>query len=311
MITLGTRGSPLALWQANTVAARIVERGGPPCRILIIKTTGDRLQDVSLSEHGGKGLFIKELEDALLVGTIDLAVHSGKDMSVVLPEGLTIAAALPREDPRDAVVLPAATPPAAGRTLADLVGLDRVGTSSVRRVAQLRQVWPAARFEPIRGNLETRLRKLDDGECSALVLASAGLRRLGFGHRIGLTLPADICVPAPGQGTIAVEVRATDLAVLRAAERANDEAAAATLMAERALVAAVGGGCQMPLGALATVVDAGMLELDAVVASRDGRRMVRAGSRGTVEEARALGASVAGQLLAKGAGEILAAERAR
>ena len=310
ILSLGTRGSPLALWQANAVAARIAERGGPPCRIVVIKTTGDRLQDSPLAEYGGKGLFVKELEEALLAGTIDLAVHSSKDMAVVLPAGLTIAAALPREDPRDAVVLPTSFL----GTVDALTGLGHaplVGTSSVRRVAQLRQTLPAARFAPIRGNLGTRLAKLEDGTVGALVLAAAGLRRLGFGHRIAFTLPAEVCVPAPGQGTVAVEVRADDRSVHAAVEPVNDAATLATLTAERRLVAAIGGGCQMPLGALATHAETGMLDLQAVVVSSDGSRIVRAAARGTVGEAEALGTTVASQLIAKGAGAILAEARAR
>jgi hydroxymethylbilane synthase len=313
-LNLGTRGSPLALWQAHAVAARIAECGGPPCAVVVITTSGDRMQEAALSEQGGKGLFVKELEDALLSGAIDLAVHSSKDMSAILPKGLTIAAALPREDPRDAVVLPASE----ARSVETLEALHAllgttpaVGTSSVRRIAQLRQRFPGARFDPVRGNLETRLRKLDQGGFAALVLAAAGLRRLDCGHRIAMALPVDVCVPAPGQGIVAVEVRASDTRVVEAVGRVNDLVACQALAAERELVAEVGGGCQMPLGALATPVGADLLELIAVVVSRDGRLVVRAASRGAIGEAKALGARVAGQLIANGAGEILAEERQR
>jgi hydroxymethylbilane synthase len=316
-LTLGTRGSPLALWQANAVAARIARHGGPQCEVTVVRTAGDRMPEAALSEHGGKGLFVKELEEALLAGTIDLAVHSSKDMSAILPAGLTIAASLPREDPRDALVLPAGREPVA--TLDEVAAALEaapgatpvVGTSSVRRIAQLRQRWPTVRFDPVRGNLETRLRKLDRGEFTALVLAAAGLRRLGFEDRITFSLPVDVCVPAPGQGIVAVEARADDSRVHRAVEPIDDRTTARALVAERALVAALGAGCQMPLGALATPVGADELELVAVVVSRDGCRAARAAARGVMSAADALGARVGAQLLEGGAAAILADERAR
>src|SRR5512138_3301288 len=190
-LRLGTRGSQLALWQANTVAARIAATGGPPCRIVVIKTSGDRLQEAPLSQVGGKRLFVKEIEDALLRGDVDLAVHSSKDMPAVLPEGLTIAGVLPREEPLDAVVLPGRAH--AVSSIDDLVALlgqsPSIGTGSVRRIAQLTRLFPGARFTPIRGNLDTRLRKVDRGDHDAIVLAAAGLRRLGFERRISFALP--------------------------------------------------------------------------------------------------------------------------
>src|SRR5947207_10341942 len=231
-LRLGTRGSQLALWQANTVAARIAAAGGPPCRIVVIRTTGDRLHDAPLSEIGGKRLFVKEIEDALLRDEIDLAVHSSKDMPAVLPDGLAIAAVLPREDPLDAVVLPvishqpAISHQPSAMTIDGLVARlgqsPSIGTGSVRRIAQLTRLFPGARFAPIRGNLDTRLRKLDQGAHDALVLAAAGLRRLGFASRISYRLPATACVPAPGQGIVAVEVRRDDTAVRAVVERIND-----------------------------------------------------------------------------------------
>lgn len=315
-LTLGTRGSPLALWQANAVATQIAARGGRSCQIVIVKTAGDRLADALLSEQGGKGLFVKELEEALLDGSIDLAVHSSKDMSATLPVGLTIAAALPREDPRDAFVLPTSAryPTDSLDVLRERLGAAPiVGTSSVRRIAQLRRPFPTARFAPIRGNLETRLRKLDDGGFSGLVLAAAGLRRLGFNDRIAMSLPAEVCVPAPGQGIVAVEVRADDHPTWRAVHPVNDDAAFHALTAERAVVAALGAGCQMPLGALATMHsstgEAPRLELIAVVASSDGLRLVTGRSQGAASEAGAIGVRVAEQLMVGGAREILAAER--
>ena len=312
-LRIGTRGSQLALWQANTVKRRIEEAGGPACRIVVIKTSGDRLQEAPLSEVGGKRLFVKEIEDALLRNEVDLAVHSSKDMPAVLPEALTIAAVLPREDPLDAVVLPLGSirlrPPSIA-SIDDLVAaLGRspaIGTGSVRRIAQLTRLFPGARFTPIRGNLDTRLRKLDEGVHDALVLAAAGLRRLGFASRISLTLPAAACVPAPGQGIVAIEVRDGDDDTRRAVVHIDDRAAGAALKAERAVVEALGGGCQTPIGALATPEDGDTLQLVAVVVALDGSRAVRAHARGPRERAAALGASVGAQLLADGAGDILA-----
>ena len=310
-LRIGTRGSQLALWQANTVAAAIAAAGGPRCDIVTIKTSGDRLQEAPLSEIGGKRLFVKEIEDALLHREIDLAVHSSKDMPAVLPEGLTIAAVLPREDPLDAVVLPATSPlPSALATIEDLMAelgqTPNIGTSSVRRVAQLIRLLPNARFTPIRGNLDTRLRKLDGGEYDALVLAAAGLRRLGAARRISMALPADACVPAPGQGIVAIEIRDGDDDVRGVVARIDDPAAAAALTAERSLVTALGGGCQTPIGALASRVDDGTLELIAAVVSLDGSRAVRGHARGLPHQAAALGQTVAAQLLEEGAGDILA-----
>jgi len=312
-LRIGTRGSQLALWQANTVKRRIEEAGGPACRIVVIKTSGDRLQEAPLSEVGGKRLFVKEIEDALLRNEVDLAVHSSKDMPAVLPEGLTIAAVLPREDPLDAVVLPVGSirlrPPSIASIDALVAALGRspsIGTGSVRRIAQLTRLFPGARFTPIRGNLDTRLRKLDEGAHDALVLAAAGLRRLGFASRISLALPAAACVPAPGQGIVAIEVRDGDDDTRRAVVHIDDRAAGAALKAERAVVKALGGGCQTPIGALATPEDGDTLQLVAVVVALDGSRAVRGHARGPRERAAALGASVGAQLLADGAGDILA-----
>ena len=310
-LRLGTRGSQLALWQANTVASRIAAAGGPPCRIVVIRTTGDRLHDAPLSEVGGKRLFVKEIEDALLRDEIDLAVHSSKDMPAVLPDDLAIGAVLPREDPADAVVLPARADRAeAIATIEDLVAqLGRspsIGTGSVRRIAQLTRLFPGAAFQPIRGNLDTRLRKLDEGAHDALVLAAAGLRRLGFAARISFALPVEVCVPAPGQGIVAVEVRAADTPMLRLLGTINDEGSAAALTAERALVQALGGGCQTPVGALASPADGETLSLAAVVVALDGSRAVRGQARGPRAEAADLGTRLGAQLIADGAGEILA-----
>ena len=317
-LRLGTRGSQLALWQAHTVARRIAEAGGPTCEICVIRTSGDALQSAPLSEIGGKRLFVKEIEDALLRRDIDIAVHSSKDMSAVLPQGLTIAGVLPREDPLDALVLPA--PPAASNNevvvhqsaatidgiVAALGQTPSLGTGSVRRIAQLTRLWPNARFANIRGNLDTRLRKLDEGAHDALVLAAAGLRRLGFGSRISLAIPASACVPAPGQGIVAVEARVDDRATAEAVAAIDDAAAHGALTAERAVVEALGGGCQTPIGALASPLDAVSFELVAIVVALDGSEAVRASARGSYADAAQVGAKVAELLLADGAGEILA-----
>ena len=304
---LGTRGSPLALFQANTVAAVLKASTGVMCEIAVIKTSGDRLADAPLSEAGGKRLFVKEIEDALLAGEIDLAVHSSKDLPAVLPEGLALGAVLPREDAHDALVLPNGAGPvmsldAAIRRMGET---PRIGTSSIRRTAQLTSVLPNASFAPIRGNLDTRLRKLDTGEFDAIVLAAAGLKRLGYEQRISVSLPSDVCVPAPGQGIIAVEMRDDDTKTGAVLGRIDDMHASAALYAERAVVVRLGGGCQMPIGAFATIVG-DQLTLKTIVVSIDGHRTVRAETRGASASAERLGVQAAEQLLALGAAEILA-----
>jgi hydroxymethylbilane synthase len=278
----------------------------------VIATSGDRLQDAPLSEVGGKRLFVKEIEDALIRGDIDLAVHSSKDMPAVLVPGLAIGAVLPREDPRDAVVLPAGRAGAGDRPVTDIDDLvailgrsPSIGTGSVRRIAQLSRLFPGARFTPIRGNLDTRLRKLDAGQHDALVLAAAGLRRLGFSARITFALPVGACVPAPGQGIVAVEIREDDPVTRRALEGIHDGLAGSALDAERALVEALGGGCQTPIGALASPAADGALHLIAAVVSVDGARAVHADARGDARKAAALGRQVADDLMAKGAADIL------
>lgn len=324
---IGTRGSRLALWQAQSVADALSMAGHGPCEIVIFRTSGDWLQERPLSEDGGKRLFVREIEEALLGGVVDVAVHSAKDLPADLPPGLAIGGVLPRADPRDALVLPArqeakgqasATRSGAGINapsnreawFALGVGPQReaqerkIGTGSIRRVAQLRATWPDARFEAIRGNVDTRLRKLDEGGYDALVLAAAGLQRLGFGERISALIPLDRCVPAPGQGTIAVEVRADDARARESAAILNDATTAAALDAERAVVEAIGGGCQLPLGAVAIVAD-GALELHAVVIAPDGSRAARAVVRGSAAHPGDLGRRAAEELAAAGAREIL------
>jgi hydroxymethylbilane synthase len=328
-LKLGTRGSQLALFQARAVADLLLRDAGTRCEIAVIKTSGDRLAEATLAQVGGKRLFVKEIEDALLCGEVDLAVHSSKDMPAALPEGLTLGAVLAREDPRDAIVLP--EPADAGPHDSSIVGagfsrprgpsLDdiirqlgrnpRIGTSSIRRTAQLTRLFPGARFLPIRGNLDTRLRKLDAGEYDALALAAAGLRRLDRAARISALLPPEVCVPAPGQGIIAVEIRGGDAGVRDVVTSITEPVSAAALAAERAVVVRLGGGCQMPIGAYAAASH-GALALTAVVVSVDGALAARADAQGPLADAERIGADAAELLLARGAADILAdAERAR
>jgi hydroxymethylbilane synthase len=311
-LRLGTRGSALARWQANAVAAEIRRRSGRHCELVVITTTGDRLTQVSLSTVGGKRVFVKEIEEALARGDIDLAVHSAKDMPADLPDGLAIAAVLPREDPRDAVVLSASAPPAPDLSIPELVttqsAAPRIGSGSVRRVALLRRLLPTAQFRLVRGNLGTRLGKLDAGGYDLLILAAAGLRRLGFANRISALISVADCVPAPGQGIIAIETRANDRDTLAVLAPVNDTAASAALSAERAVVTALGGDCQVPIGAFAEM-RGDRLHLRAVVASLDGSQVMRREASQPVESAHALGASVAAGLLEAGAGPLLDAAR--
>ena len=294
MLTIGSRGSQLALWQANWVRGEL-EALGCACRIEIIKTTGDKITDVPLAKVGSKGLFTKEIEEALLDGRIDLAVHSLKDLPTDLPAGLRLAAIPPREDAHDALV---------GKRLADLAAGARVGTSSLRRVAQLRAVRPDLVIESVRGNLDTRLRKLSEGQYDALVMAAAGLRRLGWQDRIAELLPEELMCPAVGQGALAIETR-EDCEAARICAGLDHAQTRAAVEAERALLQALGGGCQVPIGAHAGLTG-GALRLRAIVASPDGTRVIRRETSGPAADAARLGRELGGELLAGGAREILA-----
>jgi len=296
MLTIGSRGSQLALWQAHWVQGRL-ENLGQECRIEIIKTTGDKITDVALSQVGTKGLFTKEIEEALLAGAIDIAVHSLKDMPTDLPAGLTLAAIPEREDPRDALV---------GRALANLGPGARVGTGSLRRAAQLRALRPDLKIEDIRGNVDTRLRKLDGGQYDAIVLASAGLRRLGWEYRITEMFDPGIMCPAVGQGALAVETRDDGGSGCQAAKRLEHEETRAAITAERAVLASLGGGCQAPMGAHASV-EGGTLVIVALIVSPDGAQVVRKEMQGAVGEAAALGRALGEELLAAGGKQILEA----
>jgi hydroxymethylbilane synthase len=311
---IGTRGSALARWQAETVARLIAVAGGPPTELVVIRTSGDESStesspppDAPAPETAAvKRLFVKEIEEALLDKRIDLAVHSSKDLPAALPDGLRLAATLPREDPRDAIVLPA-TSTAHGwdAVSAELGDGAAIGTSSVRRLAALRLAFPAAAFRPIRGNVDTRLRKLDAGDCSALVLAAAGLMRLGRAARISALIPVEIMVPAPGQGIIAIEIADDAPSEVRdVVSHLSDPDAWDALVAERAVVHALGGGCQLPLGVLARV-DGQAIDITGVVTSLDGARVVRASVRGNRGGAAAAGEKLANALIAAGAADIL------
>jgi hydroxymethylbilane synthase len=296
MLIIGSRGSQLALWQAHWIQARL-EQLGEECRIEIIRTTGDKITDVALSQVGTKGLFTKEIEEALLAGSIDIAVHSLKDMPTDLPAGLTLAAIPEREDPRDALV---------GRRLADLPSGARVGTGSLRRAAQLRALRPDLQIEDIRGNVDTRLRKLDEGRYDAIVLASAGLRRLGLENRIAELFDPGIMCPAVGQGALAVETRDDNSPALQIARRLEDFKTRAAVTAERAVLASLGGGCQAPMGAHA-FIDGPTLFVLALIVSPDGVRAVRKEKQGSVTDAASLGRALGEELLADGGKQILEA----
>jgi len=293
MLTIASRGSQLALWQARWVSDQLAERG-ILCRIEIIKTTGDKITDVPLAKVGTKGLFTKEIEEALLDGRADLAVHSLKDLPTELPEGLVLAAVPEREDPRDAVV---------GRKLADLPAGAKVGTSSLRRAAQLRKLRPDLVIESVRGNLDTRLRKLDEGQYDAILLAAAGLKRLGWADRIAEILPTEVMCSAVGQGALAIETKPSG-AGFEAVQSLDAPDTHAAVLAERGVLAALGGGCQVPIGAHATV-SGGQIHLLGLVASPDGTEVIRGGSIGPVKQAQRLGRDLGRDLLERGARRIL------
>lgn len=298
-LRIGSRGSKLALWQAEHVAGRLRGRGHE-VEIRVIKTTGDKVLDVALAKVGTKGMFTKEIEEALTAREVDLAVHSLKDLPTELEPGFTLAALLSREDARDVLVS------AKYSQLADLPGKARVGTSSLRRHAQLAALRPDVQITSVRGNVDTRLRKLADGDYDAIVLAHAGLLRLGLTQDVREIFSAEQMCPAAGQGALAVEIRSGDAATREAISFLDDPAARATTTCERACLNGLGGGCQVPIGAHATL-DGSALTLQAVVASPGGERIIRAQHVGTVASAERLGASTAADLLARGASEILKA----
>ena len=299
-LRIATRASPLALWQAEHVAKRLEAlHSGLKVSLVTMKTRGDKLLDTPLAKVGGKGLFVKELETGLLEGRADIAVHSLKDVPVDFPEGLELALVMEREDPRDALVSNQY------QQLADMPPGARVGTSSLRRQTQIRAAYPRLQVDWLRGNVNTRLAKLDAAEYDAIILAAAGLQRLGMADRISAALEPEECLPAIGQGVLAIEIRSGDEAVR---ELISPLAHAETLLritAERALNATLDGGCQVPIAGYA-VLEQEQLFIRGLVGEPDGSKILRAEIRGSQTQAQALGVELAHLLLAQGADEILA-----
>jgi len=298
-VRLATRGSPLALWQANWVKAEL-ERLHAGCRVelLTIKTSGDKITDVPLAKVGGKGLFVKEIEEALLAGRADLAVHSMKDVPVEIPAGLHIAATTRREDPRDALIS------ATGLPFAKLPKGAKIGTSSLRRGTQLRHKRPDCVIVPIRGNLDTRLRKLKSEKLDAVIVAAAGLRRMGWEGQVTEYLSTDVSMPAIGQGALGLECRVDDARIHRLIAPLHDSDTAVCVAAERAFLTRLEGGCQVPIAGHAEL--AGLeLRLRGLVANLDGTQLVADEARGPIAQAAELGKGLAERLLDRGAGKIL------
>mgnify|MGYP003513112626 FL=1 len=298
-LILGTRGSKLAVHQSQWVQARLQELApGLTISLQRIQTSGDKILDVPLAKIGGKGLFVKEIEDALLSKEIDLAVHSMKDVPTALPEGLDILCVPPREDPRDALIT------RDGCRLDQLKPGARIGTSSLRRQAQLLHYRPDFTIEMLRGNLDTRLRKLREGQFDAIVLAAAGLRRLAWDAEITEYLPVHLSLPAIAQGALGIEARSDDTFVRELLSRFEHRPTRITVTAERALLHRLEGGCQVPISAHAAL-EGDRLTVDGLVASVDGRRVIRHQIQGPASEAQALGTKLAERLLADGGDVIL------
>jgi hydroxymethylbilane synthase len=297
-LRIGTRGSLLAKWQAESVRKQLFAATGAEAEIIIIKTSGDRMQQAPLSQIGGKGIFIKELEDALLEETVDLAVHSVKDIPTETPSRLCFPAVCRRDDVRDCLISPK------GTTLANLREGARVGTSSLRRHAQLRHIRPDLDVRDLRGNVDTRLRKVESGEYDAILLAKAGLDRLGWTQRITETLSPEVCMPAVGQGAIAVQARLKDTEASDALVKLDDAETRTAIICERALLAALQGGCQVPLGAWARI-ERGELILEACICSVDGVQYVKQRATASPDQAAQLGQHMASLLIEAGAENIL------
>ena len=299
-LRIATRSSPLAMWQAEDVARRLNELY-PELKITLVKmkTSGDKLLDAPLAKVGGKGLFVKELEAGILEGRADIAVHSMKDVPMDFPPGLELTLIMEREDPRDAFVSNRYN------SLADMPAGAVVGTSSLRRQTQIRERYPQLTIDWLRGNVNTRLRKLDEGQYDAIILASAGLLRLGFEQRIRAPLEPEECLPAIGQGAIGIEVRSGDSAVKELLAPLAHAETTSRILAERALNQTLNGGCQVPVAGFAQLND-GRLYLRGLVGEPDGSKILRAEATGKIEQAEALGKKVAEDLLAQGADAILA-----
>lgn len=301
IIRIATRKSPLALWQAEHVAA-LLENTFPGVQTELVKMTtqGDKILDAPLAKIGGKGLFVKELEVGMLEGTADIAVHSMKDVPVEFPEGLHLAAILPREDPTDAFVSNHFS------SLTDLPSNARIGTSSLRRQCQIKELYPNAEILTLRGNVNTRLAKLDAGDYDAIILASAGLKRLGLAERITQRLESETSLPAIGQGAIGIECRVDDAELNAMLSKLHDHETGVCVAAERAMNARLSGGCQVPIAGFAELVG-DQLFMRGLVGSPDGSRIYRSESSGKPEQAEAMGKKIAEDLLAQGADKILKA----
>lgn len=295
LLRIGSRGSQLALWQANHISALLRERGHQ-VEIEIIKTTGDKITDVALAKVGTKGMFTKEIEEALAEGRVDLAVHSLKDLPTEVPPGFEIAAITKRENPRDVFCSKNY------KSIDDLPKGAKVGTSSLRRQAQLKALRPDLKIHPLRGNVDTRLRKLEAGEYDAVILAAAGLNRLGKTELVKQVIPAEVMCPAAGQGALGIEIRAGDAETRQHLAFLDDAAARATTTCERALLNKLGGGCQVPIGAFAEM-RGGRLHLEGVVADPDGSKVIREARDGS--DPVQLGELVGETLLRRGGEEIL------
>jgi len=302
-IVIGTRGSALALWQADFVAGRLSQAFGVSTVTKTLKTRGDVMLDAPLAKLGGKGLFVKEIEEALLRGEIDIAVHSMKDVPTEIPEGLVIAAITAREDPRDAVVS------REGKSLFDQPPGTRVGTSSLRRMCQLRARRPDFSVEPLRGNVDTRLRRLDEGRYDAIVVALAGLRRLGREHVVREVLSLDVMVPAIGQGALGIECRSDDERICAMVVSLNDPGTEVAVRCERAFLGHLGGGCQTPIAAHAQV-SGGTVRILGLVGRPDGSEVVRGSAEGPASSPEATGIRLAEDLLCRGGRRILETTRA-
>lgn len=304
-LTIATRESQLALWQAHHIRDRLEAlHPGLKVELLGMTTQGDQILDSPLSRIGGKGLFVKELEQAMLEGRADLAVHSLKDVPMDLPEGFELVAIPEREDPRDALVSNQF------KNLKDLPVGARVGTSSLRRQAQLKARFPHLVIDTLRGNVNTRLRKLDEGQYAAIILAAAGLKRLGFGDRIAAILEPEESLPAVGQGALGIEIRSGRPEIAALIAPLNNPETAARVIAERAMSRLLQGGCQAPIGGYAEVRN-GQLYLRAFVADVDGSRLIRAEAMGSLDAPEALGIRVAEQMQTQGAGALMAEILAR
>lgn len=302
-IRIATRKSPLALWQAHYVKDALLKaHSGLSVELVTMTTRGDKILDTPLAKVGGKGLFVKELEHALLEDRADIAVHSMKDVPMEFPEGLGLAIICQREDPADAFVSNKFA------SFADLPQQARVGTSSFRRQCQLREVRPDLVIADLRGNVGTRLGKLDAGEYDAIILAAAGLKRLELGERIKQRLSFAECLPAGGQGAVGIECRSQDIETLKLIDCLHHNQTATTVVAERAVNARLQGGCQVPIAAFAEL-DGEVLHLRALVGNLEGSRIIRSEIRGDAHQAEQLGLTVAEDLLSQGAEEILASLR--